>query len=344
MEQIIGIDLAKRVFQLHIASPLGKMIKNTVVSRDKLTAFIAQQPPSKIVMEACGSANYWSRQFKRLGHEVKQISPQYVAPFRMGSKNDKNDAIAIVEADSRPGMRYVPEKTIEQQDIQCLHRVRQRLMKNRIALINQIRGLGLEYGIAIPESAHKVEQCLPDHLENAENELTVLSRQLFQELLFELNDLQQRLNELDKRLNHLNTQHEDIRRLLTLPGVGPLGASVLMITLGDGKDFKNGRHFASYLGLVPKEHSSGGKVRQLGISKRGNSYLRGILIHGARSVVYRLNKRPDEQCNELQRWLKGLIERSGVNKAVVALANKNARIAWALVNQQSVYLPQGGIM
>nr|WP_230333054.1 transposase [Xenorhabdus nematophila] len=143
MEQVIGIDLAKRVFQLHIASPLGKMMKNTVVSRDKLTAFLAQQPPSKIVMEACGSANYWSRQFKRFGHEVKQISPQYVAPFRMGSKNDKNDAVAIVEADRRPGMRYVPEKTQEQPDIQCLHRVRQRLMKNRTALINQIRGLGL---------------------------------------------------------------------------------------------------------------------------------------------------------------------------------------------------------
>ncbi|WP_408646947.1 IS110 family transposase [Xenorhabdus lircayensis] len=195
MEQVIGIDLAKRVFQVHITSPLGKLIKNTVVSRDKLSTFIAQQPPSKIVMEACGSANYWSRQFKRFGHEVKQISPQYVAPFRMGSKND---AMAIVEADSRPGMRYVPEKTQAQQDIQCLHRVRQRLMKNRTALINQIRGLGLEYGIAIPESARKVEQCLPDHLENAENDLTPMSRELFQELLFELKEQQQRLMELNK--------------------------------------------------------------------------------------------------------------------------------------------------
>ncbi|WP_242687838.1 IS110 family transposase [Photorhabdus stackebrandtii] len=216
MEQVIGIDLAKRVFQLHIASPLGKMIKNTVVSRDKLIAFIAQQPPSKIVMEACGSANYWSRQFKRFDHEVKQISPQYVTPFRMGSKNDKNDAVAIVAADSRPGMRYVPEKTQEQQDIQCLHRIRQRLMKNRTALINQIRGLGLEYGIAMPESAHKVEQCLPEHLENAENDLTPISRELFQELLFELKEQQQRLKVLDKRLDHLNAQQEDIGRLLTL--------------------------------------------------------------------------------------------------------------------------------
>ncbi|OKO98583.1 IS110 family transposase [Xenorhabdus eapokensis] len=235
-------------------------------------------------------------------------------------------------------MRYVPDKTIEQQDIQCLHRGRQRVMKNRTALINQIRGLGMEYGIAMPESARKVEQCLPEHLENAENELTVLSRQLFQELLFELKDLQQHLKALDKRLDHLNTQNEDIRRLLTLPGIRPLGASALKIALGDSQEFKNGRHFASYLGLVPKEHSSGGQIHPLGINKRGDAYLRGILIHGARSVVYQLSKRPDEQCNELQRWLKGLIERSGINKAVVALLNKNARIAWALVNQQSVYI------
>nr|WP_244922787.1 IS110 family transposase [Xenorhabdus cabanillasii] len=207
-------------------------------------------------MEEYGSASYWSRQFKRFGHEVKQISPQYVAPFRMGSKNDNNDAMAIVEVDSRPGMRYVPEKTQAPQDIQCLPRVRQQLMKNRTALINQCRGLGLEYGLAIPESAHKVEQCLPDHLENVENDLTPMSRELFQELLFELKEQQPRLKELDKRLDHLNAQQEDIGRLLTLPGIGPLGDSALMVALGDSNDFKNGRHFASYLGLVPREHSS----------------------------------------------------------------------------------------
>ncbi|MEQ1962887.1 transposase [Xenorhabdus khoisanae] len=161
---------------------------------------------------------------------------------------------------------------------------------------------------------------------------------MFQELLFELKGLQQRLNELDKLLDHLSTQNEDIRRLLTLPDVGPLGASALMIALGDSKAFKNGRHFASYLGLASKEHSSGGKVRLLGSTKRGDGYLRGILIHGARSIIYRLRKLPDEQCNELQRWLKGVIARSGLNKVAVALANKSARIAWALVNKQSNYV------
>lgn len=338
MEQIIGIDLAKRVFQVHIVSTQGEKKANKMITREKLMAFIAQQPSSRIVMEACGSANYWSRQFKTFGHDVRQISPQYVSPFRMGNKNDKNDATAIVEADSRPGMRYVPGKSIEQQDIQCLHRVRQRLMKNRTALINQLRGLSLEYGIAIPEVAHKVMACLPDYLEDAENELTTLSRELFQEMLLELQDCQQRIKTLDIRLKQMSAQNEDTLRLENIPGVGPLGASALTIALGDSRDFNNGRHFASYLGLVPGEHSSGGKTRLLGITKRGEGYLRGLLIHGARSVVYRTVNLPDERCSALQRWLKGIIVRSGVNKAVVALANKNARVAWALVNQKTDYM------
>jgi transposase len=338
MEQIIGIDLAKRVFQVHIVSTEGEKQANKMITREKLMTFIAQQPSSRIVMEACGSANYWSRQFKQYGHEVKQISPQYVAPFRMGNKNDRNDAVAIVEAASRPGMRYVPEKTVEQQDIQCLHRVRQRLMKNRTALINQVRGLGLEYGIAIPEGSHKIMASLPDALEDAENELTTLSRELFQEMLQELRESQQRIKALDVRLKQMSAQNEDTVRLESIPGIGPLGASALTVALGDSSDFQNGRHFASYLGLVPKEHSSGGKVRLLGITKRGDGYLRGLLIHGARSVVYRVANLPDEQCGGLQRWLKGIIVRSGINKAIVALANKNARIAWALVSQKTEYV------
>ncbi len=203
MEQIIGIDLAKRVFQVHIVSLQGEKKANKIITRKKLMLFIA----SRIVMEACGSANYWARQFSQYGHEVKQVSPQYVAPFRMGSKNDKNDkndAIAIVEADSRPGMRYVSEKSVKQQDIQCLHRVRQRLMKNRTALINQIRGLGLEYSIAMLEGAHKIMACMPEYLEDAKNELTTLSRQLFHEMLQELQSCQQRVKELDVRLAHIS--------------------------------------------------------------------------------------------------------------------------------------------
>lgn len=180
--------------------------------------------------------------------------------------------------------------------------------------------------------------CLPEHLEDAENELTTLSRQLFHEMLQELQSGQQRINELDVRLAHISKQNEDTVRLESIPGIGPLGASALTVSLGDGGDFQHGRHFASYLGLVPKEHSSGGKVRLMGITKRGDSYLRGVLIHGARSVVYRVMKLPDERCSRLQLWLKGIVARSGVNKAIVALANKNARIAWALVSHKTGYV------
>ncbi|GLY62473.1 hypothetical protein Pcaca05_33300 [Pectobacterium carotovorum subsp. carotovorum] len=256
----------------------------------------------------------------------------------MGNKNDKNDATAIVEADSRPCMRYVPGKSIEQQDIQCLHRVRQRLMKNRTALINQIRELSLEYGIAIPEAAHKVMACVPDYLEDAENELTTLSQELLQDMLLELQDCQQRIKTLDVRLKQMSAQNEDTHRLENILGIGPLNASALTIALSDSRDFTDGRHFASYLGLVPVEHSSGGKTRLQGITKRGDGYLRGLLIHGARTVVYRTVNLPNERCSAIQRWLKGIIVQSGVNKAVVALANKNASVAWALVNQRTDYV------
>lgn len=338
MEQIIGIDLAKRVFRVHIAYARGEKKINKMLTREKLMAFIAQQPRSRIVTEACGSANYWARQFKKYGHEVKQISPQYISPLRMGSKNDKNDAIAIVEADSRPGMRYVPEKSAGQQDLQSLHRLRKRLMKNRTALINQIRGLGLEYDIAMQEGAHKVMFCLPDYLEDADNELTELSRQMFHEMQQELQNGQQRIKELDIRLAHISQQNEDTLRLQGILGIGPLEASALTVSLGDSTDFQNGRHFASYLGLVPKEYSSGGKARLLGITKRGDGYLRGLLIHGARKVVCCVVNLPDERCSSQQRWLKGIITRNGVNKAIVALANKNARMVWALVNQKTEYI------
>lgn len=249
MEQIIGIDLAKRVFQVNIVSASGEKKVNKIVSRENLIALIAQQPSSRIVMEACGSANYWSRQFRKYGHEVKQISPQYIVPFRMSSKND---AVAIVEADSRTGMRYVPEKYIEQPDIQCLHRVRQRLMKNKTTLTNQIRGQGLEYGIAIPEGAHNIMTYLPNYLEDAENELTLLSRKVFHEMMQELQCSQQRIKKLDLRLTLISQQNEDTLRLESIPDIGPLSASALTVALGDSTDFQNGRHFASYLAWFRK--------------------------------------------------------------------------------------------
>jgi len=288
-------------------------------------------------MEACGTANYWSRQFEQLGHEVRQISPQYVARFRIGNKNDKNDAIAISEAFSRPDMRFVPIKNIEQQDRQCLHRVRQRLVKNRTAIVNQIHGLAAEYGINLSEGKHKMLCEVQDALEDGGNELSPIFRELLQELYLEFKDIDLKIQKLSARISQLNGVSETTQKLLTIPGVGPLSASVLGIELGDGACFKNGRNFSSYLGLVPKERSSGGKVRLLGITKRGDSYLRGLLIHGARAVVYRVKELPSERCDKLQIWLKKIISQSGVNKAIVTLANKNARMAWAIVKTGESY-------
>lgn len=337
MKQIIAIDLAKRVFQIHIPASGESPVINKVLSRNKLLAYIANQPQSIVVMEACGTANYWSRQFEQLGHESRQISPQYVARFRIGNKNDKNDAIAISEAFSRPDMRFVPIKNIEQQDRQCLHRVRQRLVKNRTAIVNQIHGLAAEYGIDLSEGKHKMLCEVQDALEDGGNELSPIFRELLQELYLEFKDVDLKIQKLSARISQLNSVSETTQKLLTIPGVGPLSASVLGIELGDGACFKNGRHFSSYLGLVPKEHSSGGKVRLLGITKRGDSYLRGLLIHGARAVVYRVKELPSERCDKLQIWLKKIISQSGVNKAIVALANKNARMAWAIVKTGESY-------
>lgn len=337
MKQVIAIDLAKRVFQIHIPAAGERVSVNKVLNRNKLLAFIANQPESIIVMEACGTANYWSHQFVQLGHEVKQISPQYVARFRIGNKNDKNDAIAISEAFSRPDMRFVPIKSVEQQDQQCLHRVRQRLVKNRTAIVNQIHGLAGEYGIALSEGKHKMLSEVLEALEDGSNELSPMFRELLHELYQEFRQVDLRIQQLSARITQLNGINKTAQKLLTIPGVGPLSASVLGIELGDGTCFKNGRHFSSYLGLVPKERSSGGKVRLLGITKRGDSYLRGLLIHGARAVVYRVSKLPLEQCDRLQSWLKKLIIQNGVNKAIVALANKNARMAWAIIKTGEAY-------
>lgn len=337
MKQVIAIDLAKRVFQIHIPTSDNRPALNKVLTRNKLLAFIANQPESIIVMEACGTANYWCNQFAQFGHEVRQISPQYVARFRIGNKNDRNDAIAISEAFSRPDMRFVPIKKIEQQDRQCLHRVRQRLVKNRTAIINQIHGLAAEYGMALSEGKHKMLSEILDELEDGSNGLSPIFRELLQELYLEFKDIDLKVKKLSSQITQLNSISETAQKLLTIPGVGPLSASVLGIELGDGACFKNGRHFSSYLGLVPNERSSGGKVRLLGITKRGDSYLRGLLIHGARAVVYRVSKLPLEQCDRLQSWLKKLITQNGVNKAIVALANKNARMAWAIVKTGEAY-------
>ena len=312
---VLGIDLAKNTYQLHGVDGVGKAVLKKRISRNELAAYIAGLPPCRIAMEACGGANYWARVFQRSGHQVKLISPQFVKPFVKTNKNDANDAEAIVEAASRPSMNFVPIKQVEQQDIQSIHRVRSRVVKNRTALINEIRGLLLEYGIAIPLGAAKVKRFLCEIIANNKNELTDLSRECMRGLYEELIEIEAR-------------QNKTCNRILKIPGVGDLTATALVAAIPDAREFKNGRHMAAWLGLVPRQSSSGDKQTLLGISKRGDRYLRTLLIHGARSALSHYKKTD----TLYGRWLFDKKASLSFNKAAVALANKNARIIWSLLS------------
>jgi len=306
----VGIDLAKRVIQIHAEDERGKVVARKQLKRDEVLPYFAQHQPCLIGMEACAGSHYWRRKLSSLGLEVKLINPAYVKPFVKRNKNDARDAEAICEAVTRPNMPFVPTKSIEQQDIQMLHRIRSQAIKQRTALANQIRGLLGEYGLVIPLGIASVRRQLPEMLEATDNELTVLGRELLSELLQELLMLDKRVKRFDDKIKVVMKHSDAYRRLLTIPGVGPLIASALLMTVGDGTVFKNGRHMAAYLGLVPKQHSSGGKDRLLGISKRGDRYLRSLLVHGARSIGYRVKDNPEHS----NQWLYQLIERRGFNK------------------------------
>jgi len=331
----IGIDLAKNVFQLHAADKKGKTIFTKRLTRQKLIPFLATVPPCLIGIEVCSSANYWIRRISSLGHEVRQISPQFVKPYVKSNKNDYNDAQAICEAVTRPDMRFVPTKSIAQQDLQALHRVRQRLVQERTALVNQTRGLLREYGVFIALGINILRTSLPEVLEDADNELTPLTREIIADQAQRLCELDQRIDQYDQRIAQSFRENETCQRLATVAGVGPIAATALVAAVGDAHDFKNGRHLAAWLGLVPRQHSSGERHRLLGISKRGNTYVRTLLIHGARSVLSRCDTRNDQ----LGQWLRTLKERRGFNRACVALANKNARILWALMANNDSYRP-----
>lgn len=328
-----GIDLAKNVFQIHGADATGKALVKKRLSRNRLRAYFANRPPSVIGLEACGSSNYWARQLRTLGHEVRQISPQYVKPYVKTNKNDGNDAEAICEAVTRPEMRFVPIKSIEQQDVQSLHRVRERLVHERTALVNQTRGLLREYGVFIPAGIRAFRREIATVLEDAENELTALTREIIAHQYERLLELDRRIDSYEERIQRIFRENERCQRLAQVEGVGPLVATALIAAVGDAREFKNGRHLAAWLGLVPRQHSSGQRTRLLGISKRGNTYLRTLLIHGARSVLYRCGAKTDGR----SRWLQSIKARRGMNCASVALANKNARILWALLAHGDAY-------
>jgi transposase len=337
---VLGVDIAKNIFQLHGVDSSGKRILKQGIAREKLSTYVANLPLCTIVIESCGGANDWARVGQRQGHTVKLISPPLVKPLVKTNKHDANDAEAIVEAASRPSMHFVPIKQVEQQDIQSLHRVRSRLVKNRTALINEIRGLNLEYGIAIPQGALKVKSYLRSIIDDKGNELTVSSRELMQELYDELLVLEERLKKIGQKVKYICKENDQCRRLLSMPGIGELTATAIVAAVPNANEFKNGRHMAAWLGLVPRQSSSANKQLLLGISKRGDRYLPTLLIHGARAALCRC-KNTDSKYSE---WLTSKKESLSLNKAAVALANKNARIIWSLLktaeefnsNQQKV--------
>ena len=331
---VLGIDLAKDVFQLHGVNEHGKKILGKKVTRSALPRLIAQLPKCKIVMEACGSSNYWSRKFMSYGHEVSQISPQHVKPFVQGNKNDKNDARAIVIASQQDGMPTVPIKTVEQQEVQMLHRYRESLVHDRTALANRIRGYLREVGLFLVVGLSQVRKQVPLLLEDAENELTTEMREIIASCHKKLLDLDAEIERYTQKIERFCKQNPMCGRLMQLPGVGPMIASIVYATMGSPTNFKNGRHFAAFLGLVPKEHSSGGKHCLMSISKRGNRYIRSLLVHGGRSVVKHASKKTDY----LSSWVQRVHKERGYNKAAVAVANKNARHMWAIMAYDDKYV------
>lgn len=332
MEKVttLGIDLAKNSFQLHGINANGDVVLRKKVSRANLSLMIANLPACLIGMEACSGANYWARLFSAHGHEVKLMSPNFVKPYVKSNKSDANDAEAICEAVSRPSMRFVPIKTLEQQDIQSIHRIRSRLVKEKTALMNSIRGLLHEYGVSIPQGVSSLKKAL---VELSEDKLTSASLFFCKDLYEELLEKEEKIKKYDNKIEEIFNASEVCKRIGSVPGVGKQTATIIYTALGNGIEFKNGREFSAYLGLVPKQSSTGGKTRLLGISKRGDKYIRSLLVHGARSVVLHSSNKEDKRST----WVKNLKVRKGLNKTTVAIANRNARIIWAIVKNGSTY-------
>ena len=323
----VGIDLAKNVFQVHAVDERGTVVLRKQLRRDQMTAFFANLPPCVIGMEACGSAHHWARTLKSFGHDARLMSPQFVKPYVKSNKNDVADAEAICEAVARPNMRFVPVKSVEQQAVLSLHRVRQGFVKARTAQANQIRSLLGEFGLIMPAGISHIAKRVPSLLEDASNPLPASFRQLIARLTEHLKDLDILVGEFEAQIKAWHRSCELSMRLEKIPGIGPLGASALVASIADANSFANGRQLSAWLGLVPRQHSSGGKPALLGISKRGNVYLRTLLIHGARSAILAAQRK----AVNTNVWLAGLLGRRHPNVAAVALANKNVRTVWALL-------------
>ena len=327
---VLGIDLAKASFQLHGIDERGKRVVGKTLKRHQLEAFVANLAPCTIAVEACGSAHWWAGRLAQYGHNVKLIAPQYVKPFVKGNKNDRADAEAIAEAASRPSMRFVPVKTSAHLDLQAIHRVRSRLVAQRTALTNEMRGILFEQGVVVAQGIETLRVLVVSLLRGGCNEeITPMCKETIADLLAELGDLEERIAMAERRLEMHARDSDVVQRLMTVPGVGLITATAMVAAVPDPHSFSNGRQFAAWLGLVPRHTGTGGadKNRLGRISKRGDRYLRCLLVHGARAVLLHVDKRTDRY----GRWAAQLKAAKGWNKAAVAMANKNARIIWALL-------------
>jgi transposase len=330
----IGLDIAKSSFQVHGVDAHGKVVIRKQLSRSKVLPYFAQLPWCLIGLEAGSGAHYWARELQKLRHEVRLMAVAMIQPYRTGQKNDHNDAEAICEAVSRPRTRFVPVKTEGQQAVLTVHRARELLVTERTAVANQIRGLLMEYGVVIAQGIQRLRRELPGVLAAAET-LPRLAREVVEELRERLLELDRRIGEYDHRVEQLAKQNEAARRLMQVEGVGPITATAIVATIGNGHAFQHGRQFAAWLGLVPKQHSTGGKAVLGRITKHGNVYLRTLLIHGARAVLQFSAKRTDRK----SRWVEAVRQRRGANIAAIALAAKHARILWALLARGQEYRP-----
>ena len=333
----VGLDIAKLVFQVHGVDEHGKARLRKQLARSKVLEFFAQLPPCQIGIEACGSAHYWGRELTKLGHTVKLMAAQFVIPYRQRSKNDANDAEAICEAVGRPKMHFVAIKSEEQQSVLMVHRARTLVVANRTAQVNQIRGLLGEFGLVVPKGVARLRRELPGILEDAENGLPELARQVLAGLLDQFHEFDTRIAAYDRQIRALAQASEPARRLRQVEAIGPQTATALVASMGDPHVFDSGRSYAASLGMTPRQHSSGGKERLGRITRQGDSYLRTLLVHGARAHLRVVDTKTDAK----SAWARRLKERRHVNIAAVALAAKNARIAWAILAHGTEYRPAG---
>ena len=329
----ISIDLAKDIFQVAVFNKHGKLISNQAMKSKRMVQLISKHPEANILMEACGSSHYWGRRFIKEGHAVYLVPAHIAAKHRTGNKNDANDALAIYEASKRSNIYFVSVHTLEQQDLSTQHTLRQGFIKQRTQVANRIRGFAREYGVNFPVGIKHLYHCVPDAIEDGENELTVVSRQILRTLLDQLIQLRDVIEETTQLLEAYTKTIPSCKELQKMPGIGWLGAGAYYARVGNGSAYRRGRDVSASIGVVPMHSGSGGKNKLGSISKRGDRYLRYLLVHGARSAIYHVGDKTDG----LSCWIRKQLKHNSVNKTAVALANKLSRMAWAILSSGGQY-------